>query len=237
MKTVILCGGKGMRFREHTNLIPKPMALIGEKPILWHIMKIYSQFGFNEFILCLGYQGEVIEEYFKDTPEWGIIFEHTGMETNTGGRIKKIEKHINDDVFFATYGDGLADIDLNKLLKFHTNHGKIATLTTVKPCSQFGMLELDGDDFILDFKEKPLLDIWINGGFFVFNKDVFDYIGMNDVLEGEVLERLVRIRELVAYKHQGFWKCMDTYKDNIELNEMWNKRDAKWLFGTINKEV
>jgi glucose-1-phosphate cytidylyltransferase len=237
MKTVILCGGKGMRLREQTNSIPKPMALIGDKSILWHIMKIYSHFGFNEFILCLGYKGEVIEEYFKDTREWNIVFEHTGEDTNTGGRIKRIEKYINEDMFFATYGDGLANIDLNKLLNFHKNHSKIATLTTVKPHSQFGMLELDGDDFILDFKEKPLLDYWINGGFFVFNKEVFDYIGMNDVLEGEVFERLVRKRELVAYKYEGFWKCMDTYKDNIELNEMWNKRDAKWAIWSYSKEV
>jgi glucose-1-phosphate cytidylyltransferase len=227
MKTVILCGGKGTRMKEFTNSIPKPMVCVGDKPILWHIMKIYSHFGFNEFVLCLGYKGEKIKEYFRES-EWDIIFAETGENTNTGGRIKRIEKYIGEDNFFATYGDGLANIDLQKLLDFHLGHGKMATLTAVQPYSQFGILEMDKNGTILDFKEKPKLDNWINGGFFVFNSRIFEYLGENDILEKAPFERLAAEKQLMAYKHGSFWECMDTYKDNVELNEMWTGNNAKW---------
>jgi len=227
MKTVILCGGKGTRMKEFTNSIPKPMVCVGDKPILWHIMKIYSHFGFNEFVLCLGYKGEKIKEYFRES-EWDIIFAETGENTNTGGRIKRIEKYIGEDNFFATYGDGLANIDLQKLLDFHLGHGKMATLTAVQPYSQFGILEMAKNGTILDFKEKPKLDNWINGGFFVFNSRIFEYLGENDILEKAPFERLAAEKQLMAYKHGSFWECMDTYKDNVELNEMWTGNNAKW---------
>ncbi len=227
MKTVILCGGKGTRMKEFTNSIPKPMVCVGDKPILWHIMKLYSHFGFDEFILCLGYKGERIKEYFEES-DWDIIFADTGEDTNTGGRIKKIEKYITEDTFFATYGDGLANIDIRKLLDFHLKHGKIATLTAVQPYSQFGILEMNGSGIIMNFKEKPRLNNWINGGFFVFNRKVFRYLDENDVLEKKPFELLAAEKQLMAYKHKDFWECMDTYKDNVELNEMWSNNKAKW---------
>jgi len=228
MKTVILCGGEGTRLREHTNSIPKPMVIIGDKPILWHIMKIYTHYGFNDFILCLGYKGDVIKDYFKNDEDWNVTFADTGLKTNTGGRIKRVEKYIEDDTFFVTYGDGLSDIDLNDLLEYHKSKNKVATLTAVKPLSPFGMLEIDSNNMVTDFKEKPILDHWINGGFFVFDVGVFDYIGENDVLENEVFERLAKDNNLSAYKHTGFWECMDTYKDNLELNRMWESNQARW---------
>lgn len=228
MKTVILCGGEGTRLREHTNSIPKPMVMVGDKPILWHIMKIYTHYGFNDFILCLGYKGDVIKDCFKNDEDWNITFADTGLKTNTGGRIKRVEKYIEDDTFFATYGDGLSDIDLNDLLKYHKSKNKIATLTAIKPLSPFGMLEIDSNNLVTDFKEKPILDHWINGGFFVFDNGIFDYISENDVLEKEVFERLAKDANLCAYKHTGFWKCMDTYKDNLELNKMWESDQARW---------
>jgi len=228
MKTAILCGGEGTRLREHTNSIPKPMVMIGDKPILWHIMKIYAHYGFNDFILCLGYKGDVIKDYFKNDENWNITFADTGLKTNTGGRIRRVEKYIEDDTFFATYGDGLSNIDLNDLLEYHRSKDKVATLTAVKPLSPFGMLEIDSNNLVADFKEKPVLDHWINSGFFVFNVGVFDYINENDVLEKEVFERLAKDNNLSAYKHTGFWKCMDTYKDNLELNRMWESNQARW---------
>jgi len=228
MKTVILCGGEGTRLREHTNSIPKPMVMVGDKPILWHIMKIYAHYGFNDFILCLGYKGDVIKDCFKNDEGWNITFADTGLKTNTGGRIKRVEKYIEDDRFFATYGDGLSDIDLNNLLEYHRSKDKVATLTAVKPLSPLGMLEIDSNNMVTDFKEKPILDYWINGGFFVFEAGVFDYIHENDALEKEVFERLAKANNLSAYKHTGFWKCMDTYKDNLELNRMWKSNQARW---------
>lgn len=255
MKTVILCGGKGTRLKEHTEEIPKPLVEIGDKPILWHIMKIYSFYGYREFILCLGYKGEKIEEYFinadkknivsiqtlegvssdkilylEDGAEsWEIILAYTGRETNTGGRIKRIEKYIEEDnVFFATYGDGVADIQLNLLYEFHKKHGKLATLTCVNPMSQFGILHTDGGGLITKFEEKPRLDHWVNGGFFVFNKKVFAYLDENSVLEKKPFNKLVQNKGLIAYRHSGFWACMDTYKDTVMLNELWKSGKAKW---------
>ncbi|HLC81830.1 MAG TPA: sugar phosphate nucleotidyltransferase [Candidatus Nanoarchaeia archaeon] len=229
MQTVILCGGKGTRLREYTETIPKPMVEIGSKPILWHLMKIYASHGFNEFILCLGYKGELIRDYFKNN-DLGvkITFVDTGQETETGGRIKKIEPHIKDNVFFATYADGLADIDLNELLEHHSKSKKIATLTTVNPLSQFGVIEIDENDTIIKFKEKPLLNQWINGGFFVFSRGIFEYLKEDSVLEKEPFERLAADQQISAFKLKKFWKCMDTFKDVQLLNELSAKGDSPW---------
>ena len=225
---VILCGGKGIRMSEMRKLTPKPMVPVGDKPILWHVMKTYSYFGFNNFILCLGYKGNKIKEYFEGDTGWNITFADTGLDTNTGGRIKRIEKYINDELFLVTYADGLSDINLNHLLEYHKQQNKIATITVVKPHSPFGIVKLDSNNLITKFAEKPVLDLWINGGFFVFRRDIFRYINTSEALEKEVFERLVKDRELGAYKHDGFWKCMDTYKDNLELNEMWRLDKAQW---------
>ncbi|OGQ46303.1 MAG: glucose-1-phosphate cytidylyltransferase [Deltaproteobacteria bacterium RIFCSPLOWO2_02_FULL_46_8] len=230
MKTVILCGGEGTRLRELTESIPKPFVEIGGKPILWHIMKIYSHYGFNEFILCLGYKGNLIEEYFRKNKEkeWDIVFADTGLKTNTGGRIKKIENYIKDELFFATYGDGLADINLKALLQFHKKKNKMATITCVNPVSQFGVIEIDSDDLITKFSEKPPLTQWINGGFFIFNKGIFDFIREEDVLEKKPFEILAARGEVAAYKLKGFWDCMDTFKDMQLLNRLWEQNEAPW---------
>ncbi len=245
METVILCGGKGLRMGNQNNEIPKPLVQIGDKPILWHIMNIYSHQDFTDFILCLGYLGEKIVKYFSNDDKnslkeyknngsttihtkggWKITCVDTGLETNTGGRIKKIEKLI-DSTFLATYGDGVANIDLKELLKFHKDHNKVATISVVHPRSQFGILDLDSD-LITNFVEKPILDYWVNGGFFVFKPKIFNYLEKNDVLEKETFKRLIKDHEMAAYRLKGFWECMDTYKDSIELNEMWNKNEAQW---------
>ena len=225
---VILCGGKGIRMSEMRGFMPKPMVQVGDKPILWHVMKTYSYYGFNNFVLCLGYKANKIKEYFEGDREWNVTFADTGLDSNTGERIKRIEQHINDEVFLVTYADGLSDINLNDLLEYHKRQNKVATITVVKPRSPFGMVNLDYDNLITSFAEKPILDLWINGGFFVFHRDIFRYINTGDTLEKEVFERLVKDKELCAYEHNGFWKCMDTYKDNLELNEMWSADEAQW---------
>ena len=227
---------------------------IGGKPILWHIMKYYSYWGFNDFILCLGYLGNKIKEYFvnfeewkhsdfmlkfgsegkeieiysKNTETWNIIFADTGLETNTRGRIKKIEKYIEEDEIFVTYGDGLANINLIELLNYHKNHGKIATITCVKPLSQFGIVDINAENIITKMSEKPRMVQWVNGGFFVFNRKIFSYLSENDILEKEPFERLAKEGNLVAYKFEGFWQCMDTYKDVQMLNELWYSGKAPW---------
>jgi glucose-1-phosphate cytidylyltransferase len=227
IKTVILCGGKGTRMGSEE--IPKPLFKIGDKPILWHIMKQYESFGFKDFILLLGYKKEKIIDYFKNYKMWNIEFIDTGLDTNTGGRIKRIEKLIKDDIFLTTYGDGLSDINLRKLVYFHKKHKRIATLTGVRPYLQFGIMDIDSHtNTVTDFKEKPIVDCWVNGGFFVFNRKAFDYIKENDTLETDTFSRLVKKRELSVYKYNGFWKCMDTYKDNIKLNQLWNSGRAPW---------
>lgn len=253
MKVVILCGGMGTRLREYTENIPKPLVEVGGKPILWHIMKLYSSFGFNDFILCLGYKGDMIKQYFMDykswknkdftlhldkkghveehdhpEEDWKITFVDTGLETNTGGRIKKIQKYISEDTFFATYGDGLANINLNDLFQHHQQKQKIGTITCVQPLSQFGVIEINEDGSISHFKEKPPLGHWVNGGFFVFNKEIFNYIDENCVLEKEPFERLSREGKLGAYKFNEFWKCMDTFKDSQDLNTLWKNGNAPW---------
>jgi len=209
--------------------LPKGLFPIGGRPILWHIMSIYSHYGFNDFILCLGYKGKNIREYFEKVKQWKITFVETGENTNTGGRLKKIEEHINEDHFLATYGDGLADINLSKLVNFHRKHKKSATITVVKPFSQFGIVGVDPHtQSITHFEEKPILDHWINGGFFVFNRNIFGYLKGNDILEKDSFKRLLIDKKLNAFKHLGFWRCMDTYKDNLELNELWKERKAAW---------
>ena len=229
MQVVILCGGEGTRLREYTEKIPKPLVEIGNKPILWHIMKYYSQHGFNDFVLCLGYKGEKIREYFNENKEnWNINFVDTGLDSNKAERIKKIKKFIKEDNFFVAYGDDLSDVGINKLLKFHKEKNKIVTLTTINPISQFGILEFNENDEIINFKEKPKLNHWINGGFFVFNKKIFDYLKEKWDLEKETFGQLAKERQICAFKHNGFWKCMNTFKDTLELNEIWKNKKAPW---------
>ena len=236
MKVVILCGGKGTRLREKTESIPKPLVEIGDYPILWHILKIYTAYGFDDFILCLGYKGQMIKEYFNsknmalnpDSERWKITFVETGEETNTGGRIKKVGSFIKEESFMVTYGDGLADLNIKKLVEFHQAHGKIGTLTVVKPSLPFGLLEVQEDGRVSLFHEKPLLNQWVNGGFFIIRKKFLDYLGENDVLEETPLMRLAQEGQLIAFRHSSFWKCMDPYKDTVLLNELWASGKAPW---------
>ncbi len=255
MKVVILCGGLGTRLKEETEYKPKPMVEVGGRPILWHIMKQYSSYGFNQFVLCLGYRGDVIKDYFynyeirnndftltlgKDGIKthnshsetgWEITFAETGPYSMTGARIKKIEKYIDGDSFFLTYGDGVSSVDINKLLAFHKSHGKIATVTGVLPPSRFG--ELMTDDIIVEsFNEKPQVHSggFINGGYFVFNKSFFNHLSADEncILERQPLEDIVKAKELCIYKHEGFWQCMDTYRDFEYLNGLWRDGKAEW---------
>jgi glucose-1-phosphate cytidylyltransferase len=227
IQTVILCGGRGTRMGAEE--LPKPLFKIGERAILWHVMKIYESFGVKDFILLVGYKKEKIIDYFKDHKEWNIKFVDTGLNTNTGGRIKKIERLIDNDVFFVTYGDGLSNINLKNLFFFHKQHNKVATLTSVRPFSPFGITGIDSHtNLVTHFEEKPMLDHWVNGGFFVFNREVFKYIKDNDILERDTFSRLVKDKNLLAYKHNGFWECMDTYKDNLRLNQLWSLGNAPW---------
>lgn len=254
MKVVILCGGKGTRLRESAETIPKALVEIGGRPVLWHILKMYSAHGFGDFILCLGHLGHKVKEYFVQTsgwrgsdcvlqigppdgptlraldpPEpWTLVFADTGQDTNTGGRIKKVQKYIQDDDFMVTYGDGLSDIDLKALLAFHRQHGKTVTVTAVNPASPFGVMTVEKDGRVTSFLEKPRLGAWINGGFFVFRRDAFDYLDESSVLERAPLEKLAGAGQLCAYRHEGFWACMDTYKDNQALNQMWESGSAPW---------
>ncbi len=253
-QVVILCGGMGTRLREETEFRPKPLVEIGGKPILWHIMKIYSHYGFKDFVLCLGYKGLMIKEYFLnyrvmqsdftlrlDVPEqprfhtaegqvdWSITFAETGAEAMTGARVKRIAKYINEENFLLTYGDGVADINIAKLVEFHLGHGKIGTVTGVRPRSRYGELSvLDGR--VKHFSEKPqALDGFISGGFFVFQRRIFDYLSDDDgcVLELEPLETLTQEGQMMSYLHTGYWHCMDTYRDFNVLNEVW-RQGAPW---------
>ena len=232
IKVVILCGGMGLRFKGYIDGTPKPLIHVGERPILWHIMKYYAYYGFNNFILCLGHMGNEIRNYFSSGMPWNIVFADTGLNTNTGGRIKRIEKYIKEKMLLVTYGDGLSDMDLNKLIEFHQKKKRIATITCVKPHSPFGMVNIENDGIVSSFDEKPVLNQWINGGFFVFDRKIFKYLNDNEVLEKEAFERLVDKKELAAYRFMGFWRCMDTYKDHLILNELWDHGNplwAKWL--------
>lgn len=234
MKVVILAGGLGTRLAEETDVRPKPMVEIGGKPILWHIMKIYSSYGFNEFIICLGYKGKYITEYFTKNPppsDWKLSLINTGDNTMTGGRIKRIREYIDNEDFMLTYGDGVADIDINKLVEFHKNHNKLLTITAVQPTGRFGGLKINHEtDMIEEFNEKPKGDgIWINGGFFICKPEIFNYIdGDETIFEQEPINQIIEKKELMCYKHNGFWKCMDTLKDKNDLNKLWENNQAKW---------
>lgn len=253
MKVVILAGGLGTRISEESHLKPKPMIEIGEKPILWHIMKIYSHHGFNDFVICLGYKGYVIKEYFANyflhqsditidmknnkiethntnTESWKVTLVDTGLNTSTGGRIKRVRKYIENETFMLTYGDGIGDIDINELFKFHRSHGRYATITAIHPPGRFGALDLDSKDKVTTFQEKPRGDgAWINGGFFILEPKVFDYIKDDATFfEKKPLENLSRDGQLVAYKHFGFWHPMDTLRDKNHLESLWQSGKAPW---------
>ena len=253
MKVVILAGGVGSRISEESAVRPKPMIEIGGMPILWHIMKIYSHFGFNEFVICLGHKGYVITEYFahyhlhtsdltvnlknndieihhSSSEPWKVTLVNTGENTMTGGRIKRIQPYVGNEPFMLTYGDGLADIDLKTLLKFHRSHGKSVTLTAVKPAGRFGLLDMEGPDRVHTFTEKPAGDGgYTNGGFFVCEPKVFDYLAGDDTIwERDPLERLAKEGELMAYKHNSFWAALDTLRDKNHLESLWNSGKAPW---------
>ena len=254
MKVIILCGGMGTRISEETDLIPKPMIQIGGKPILWHILKIYSYYGFNEFIILLGYKGYIIKEYFSNyflhqsdvtinlannemqihnnsTEPWKVTLIDTGLNTMTGGRIKRVQEYVGKETFMLTYGDGVSDVDLGKLLDFHHAHGKALTMTAVQPEGRFGALDIENDR-VTNYLEKPKGDgTWINGGFFVCEPVVFDYIteGDSTIFERKPLENLAKNGELFTYKHRKFWKPMDTLRDKIQLERMIETDNAEWI--------
>jgi glucose-1-phosphate cytidylyltransferase len=228
---VILCGGRGTRLREHTETIPKPLVEIGGRPILWHVIRIYAEQGFDRFVLCTGHKGELIEAVVEhDGLPRGLKIDcvPTGEDTPTGGRIARVADRLRGERFCVTYADGVADIDLGDLLDFHDRHGALATMTVVQPELQFGVAELNGDGRVRGFTEKPRYDGWINGGFFCFEPAALDYIGPGSVLEREPLERLAADDQLRAFRHQGFWDCMDTYKDAVLLNDLWAEGKAPW---------
>tara|TARA_B110000014_G_scaffold31767_1_gene19991 strand:+ start:40 stop:741 length:702 start_codon:yes stop_codon:yes gene_type:complete len=230
MKAVILAGGYGTRISEESNLKPKPMIEIGEKPILWHILKTYSSYDINEFVICCGYKGEQIKEYFTNfnSETWNIELVDTGLDTMTGGRLKRIQSHI-DDTFCVTYGDGLGNIDINNLISFHREKKSIATLTAVHPPERFGVLSLN-DDYVTEFHEKHSGESsWINGGFFVFEPEIFDYLDDDmTVLEKFPLETLAKENQLTAFKHNGFWYPMDTLREKKYLENLWVTEKAPW---------
>ena len=230
MKTVILCGGYGTRLYEETTIKPKPMVKIGNKPILEHIMGIYEYYGYNQFILALGYKREYIEKFYKNKNKKNINLVYTGKDTKTGGRLLRLKGYLkNEKTFMLTYGDGVSDINIKKVIQFHNNHGKIATITAVRPPVRFGELKINRNK-VKSFKEKPQVGQgWINGGFFIFNNEILNFI-KNDqtMLEREPLEKLTKASQLMAFEHEGFWKCMDTMRDKILLNKLWNKGNALW---------
>jgi glucose-1-phosphate cytidylyltransferase len=231
MTVLILCGGRGTRLQEHTREIPKPLVEIGGKPILWHVVQIYAAQGLKRFVALTGYRGEMIEEFTSSTA-WpdGVTVEclDTGLDTPTGGRVNLAREHVDGGTFMATYGDGLADIDLDALERHHKDHGGLATVTVVRPELQFGVAVLGDRDRVTGFQEKPRAEHWINGGFFVFEPGAFDYLTDSSILEREPLEGLAADGQLHAFRHTGFWECMDTYKDAVELNDLWASGQAPW---------
>ena len=228
MKTVILCGGYGTRLSEETAIKPKPMVKIGDKPILEHIMNIYKCYGYNQFVLALGYKSEYIKKFYKNKKNIKLVY--TGKDTKTGGRLLRLKKYLkNEKTFMLTYGDGVSNINIKKAVKFHKKHGKIATITAVRPPVRFGELKISRNK-VKSFKEKPQVGQgWINGGFFIFNNKVLNFI-RNDqtMLEKEPLEKLTKTGQLMAFEHKGFWKCMDTMRDKILLNKLWKEGNALW---------
>ena len=229
MQVVILCGGKGTRLSEYTQSIPKPMIEIGGKPILRHLMEFYANFGHKDFILCLGYKGKKIIEYFKDTKDWNIEFVDTGEDANKAERLAKAKKKIKDDIFLLSYGDDLSDVDINRVIELHNKLDKIVTLTAVPLVSPFGILELNDDSEVTSFSEKPKLAHFMNGGFYAMKRGIFDYIKPGYDLEKEIFEELVKLRQIAAFKHNGFWRSMNTLKDVVELNELYDKGNAPWI--------
>ncbi|MEK6946704.1 MAG: sugar phosphate nucleotidyltransferase [Nanoarchaeota archaeon] len=229
MQVIVLCGGKGTRLSEYTEEIPKSLINVGHKPILWRIVQMYKSYGHKEFIFCLGYKGEKIKEYFKDEKEVKIQFVDTGIDTNKSERIQKVRHLIKGDNFFVTYGDDLSDVDINKLSEFHKKNKKIVTLTAVNLESPFGILELSKKNEVIGFKEKPKLEYFMNGGFYIFSKKIFKYMKKGYDLEKDVLRKAAKSKQIAAFKHKGFWKSMNTLKDVIELNEIYNKGEMKWL--------
>lgn len=232
MKVVILCGGRGTRLQEQTQSIPKPLVEIGGRPIVWHVIQLYASHGLRDIVLACGYKSEMMAA-FAEEAEWpdGVTVRcvDTGLDTPTGGRINRLAGVLGDQRFCATYGDGLADVDLNAVLAFHAGHGALATMTVVRPELQFGVTEVDGDHGrVTGFREKPRSEHWINGGFFVFEPGVLEYLSDSSVLEREPLEGLAADGELHAFRHTGFWECMDTYKDAVQLNDLWAGGDAPW---------
>ena len=252
MKVIILAGGLGTRLSEYTESIPKPMVTIGGKPILWHIMKIYAKYGHTDFHLALGYKSELIKEYFlnyrslnsdftvdlsngnltahqKDDVNWMVTLVDTGLHSMTGGRVKRMQDFIGNETFLLTYGDGVANIDIEALVGFHKNHGKMVTVSAVHPGARFGELNLNGN-IVTSFKEKPqVTQGWINGGYFVIEPEFFNFIhGDDSILEQEPLERVAEIGELMSYRHDGFWQCMDTKRDRDSLEKLWLADDAPW---------
>jgi glucose-1-phosphate cytidylyltransferase len=254
MKAVLLAGGLGTRMREETEFRPKPMVEVGGRPVLWHIMKILGQRGIEDFVVCTGYKSEQIKNYFTNysalnqdftvtlgdhrsiqylddhgESDWRVTVAYTGASTMTGGRIKRVQKYVGNERFLATYGDGIANVDIDALLEFHKAHGKLATVTTVQPLSRFGVLDLDSDGSVLQFKEKPQVEGWINIGYFIFEPEVFDYIdGDETVLEEGPLHRLAEEGQIAAFQHDGFWQPMDTYRETLLLNELWDSGQAPW---------
>jgi len=253
MKVVLLAGGLGTRMREETEFRPKPMVEVGGRPVLWHIMKGFAHHGLNEFIVCTGYKSDVIKDYFlnyearnndvtitlgksheiefhgaHEESTWKVTIAFTGDSTMTGGRVKRVEKYLDGAPFLCTYGDGLADVDITALLASHRAAGKLATVTTVQPLSRFGVMDVSGDGVVEHFREKPQVEGWVNAGFFVFEPEVMGYLDDDCVLEEEPLARLAADRQLVAYRHSGFWQPMDTYRESQMLNHLWDDGVAPW---------
>jgi glucose-1-phosphate cytidylyltransferase len=254
LKTIILAGGQGTRLREETEYRPKPLVEVGGRPILWHIMKLYAHYGYRDFVVCLGYRGHMIKQYFLDyeamsndftvslgrfhqiayhdmhkEQDYRVTLVDTGLNTMTGGRVCRARRYVEDDTFMVTYGDGVSDVDLTALVAFHRAHGKLATITTTRPQSRYGLVELSDAGAVTDFTEKPRLDGWANAGFMVFDRRAFDYLdGDGCVLEREPLERLAAEGQLMAYRHNGFFFAMDTYREYLYLNELWDGGQAPW---------
>jgi len=255
MKAVILAGGFGTRISEESHLKPKPMIEIGGMPILWHVMKSYSYYGYNEFIICCGYKAHMIKEYFADyylhrsditfdfsaenkmtihnnfAEPWKVTLIDTGLNTMTGGRVKRVKEYIGDEAFMLTYGDGVSDVDISALVEYHKSQGKIATMTAIQPEGRFGVLDINGNSYIHSFREKSKSDSgWINGGFMVLEPKIFDFIeGDSTVFEKQPLEQVAKLGELVAYKHSGFWQCMDTQRDKENLEKLIATEQAPWI--------
>lgn len=254
MKVIILCGGQGTRLREETEFKPKPMVMVGGYPILWHIMKMYAHCGYKEFILCLGYKGDMIKEYFLNyqamnndftirlgkhreitchgahgEEDFQVTLANTGADAMTGSRVKQVEKYCDDDLVCVTYGDGLSDVPLQEVIDFHRSHGRIATVTSVRPLSRFGVLQVDDGNHVRNFAEKPQVDGWVSSGFFVFQRAFFATLSVDPhcVMEQE-LQRLASDGQLMAYKHDGFFFAMDTYRESLKLNELWDSNQAPW---------